>query len=147
MTSRVRDLLRKGDRKCVSLESDPHPRKLTIEDHALHKAHGICTNVRDHWGSGREWYAFLTARVENLRMIVDVLVERNMETSPHRTSISSEAIARAAERARASDSRIVGWIHSHGALSVFFSSVDDRNIEQVLDSVSLDTAKLSARES
>ena len=146
MMTTVRDVLAQRSPKRVVLNREPYPKKLLIEDHALKKAHEICVRVREHCGGPREWYGYLMAREADLRVVVDILLERNDEMSRHYTRISGKAIAQAADRARGAQGRIVGGIHSHAASYVFFSHVDDRNIAQVVSSVSLDTAKLTARE-
>ncbi len=139
-------LLRPRQKKLVGMVDTPFPQAINIQDYVFRKSRAICYNVKRNYGSSREWYGLLVSERADPSTVTEVYLEENSSNESAYTSMLGHSIAAAAERAGKEDRVVVGWIHSHGALSVFFSGTDRRNMEVVLNSVSANTRKQVAYE-
>lgn len=143
--SMLERLLQKKEGEVITLIEKPYPDKIKIEDYALQKAFSICNAVKEKsFLSSKEWYGFLVS--PDKKRITDIYLEKNEVNEGAYTKISEEAIAKVAERVKSEKKYVVGWIHSHAGMGVFFSQTDAGNIQTVLNSVSLNTRVHSSNE-
>src|SRR3989338_10373358 len=122
------------------------PEKIVMTQGTRAKAQAICDAVRTIGERPYEWFSFLLASRADQEFIVrDLHLVKGAQVQPSHVSVDGTMHARAAaeileyNREHGTDYYTIGWLHSHGAGMVGHSGEDDRNFEQLLNSVRLNT--------
>lgn len=102
--------------------------KIRISSKLKEKVELVCNIVRDRFGENYEWIGYLLGNNEYVALdfyLPYQIVSRAFVTEDK--IYSSKVSKELEEYMKRTGLRLIGWIHSHGSLSPFHSSVDDQN--------------------
>jgi hypothetical protein len=109
--------------------------RVPIQRQALEKAFAYIELIPRVIGSHEECYGHLLALEHDPKgIVVDLTLAPDQEVNSVHVGLNFDAVCKAGEEIKDTPYRIVGWWHSHQQMAVFFSSTDDTNIEDVLNS-------------
>ncbi len=112
-----------------------------ITKQAFDKANYVSKRICELFEGGMEVGFFLLGDVEQStenRVIEDVCIGHEQDVTPTRCDISGFGVIKSYHSIkRESKRRIVGWGHSHGKMSTFYSDIDDNTIIEVLSNLGM----------
>lgn len=148
MDKKQLEMLIKGTRP-EEIDENLLPTSIKITENALAKAKKIGELVDKKATSSYEWYSFSLASKNNDYIVRDIILPKKQKISSAHCAVSGEEVALASNevaeinRSSGKDYYIIGWLHSHANFSPFHSPTDHENIMNVLNSVSLNTEKVT----
>jgi hypothetical protein len=114
----------------------PEFKNVRITDEALKKANYITRRTSELAGISLEVYLYLLddreKQEKNDVLVKDVYITKKQEVEPSYCRATADGQIDSILELKASNKRIIGWGHSHGAYHPFHSSVDDKTLIEVL---------------
>ncbi|MFH1637993.1 MAG: hypothetical protein ABIB71_06215 [Candidatus Woesearchaeota archaeon] len=143
------DMLLKQENKADSVEA-LLPQNIKITEKALEKAQRYGPLLKDLSGSANEWFGFLVAEKGDEQYIVrDIILAKGQDVQGGFCNADGEKIAAANVEMRELATKrgkqyyMIGRIHNHADFGTFHSGTDDDTIDTVVESVSLNTEKIT----
>lgn len=121
---RIRELLAKREKDTISRFT----REILIDEKLKETIELICTAVREQFGANYEWIGYLLGNddyvVKHIFIPYQRISRAFVREDPEKAGNNLIDLERVMNK---TGYKLVGWIHSHGDMSPFHSSTDDRN--------------------
>jgi|GEM_PF-5029252 len=123
-----------------TLKVDKKERELNtvrLTEYALNKAYAYANLTCENFNQSLECGGFLIAPEKSKEHIAtDVFLARDQEVSAGLFTVQAPDVIKAGREINEMGYKVLGWWHSHGTMSTFFSSIDDRGQMTLLNAIS-----------